>query len=55
MVGQHTVNVNFAGAEQLGKALNEGNQIADFIVQRVQNGLDNWVNEELPGTKTPKL
>ena len=55
LVGQHTVNVNFAGAEQLGKALNEGNQIADFIVQRVQNGLDNWVNEELPGTKTPKL
>ena len=55
LVGQHTVNVNFAGAEQLGRALNEGNQIADFIVQRVQNGLDNWVNEELPGTKTPKL
>ena len=55
LVGQHTVNVNFAGGEQLGKALDEGNQIADFIVARVQSGLDNWVNEELPGTKTPKL
>jgi hypothetical protein len=52
---QHTVNVNFAGGEQLGKALDEGNAIANFVIGTVEEKLANWVNSEMPGTSPPKI
>ena len=44
--GKHEVNVNVAGGEALSQAL-EGS-LGKFVLQRVRDGLNRWVDQELP-------